>query len=32
MDLSGVIPVRDEAANVVPLVAEIGAARDGLLE
>src|SRR5690349_24882021 len=32
MDLSVVIPVRDEAANVVPLVAEIGAALDGLLE
>jgi dolichol-phosphate mannosyltransferase len=32
MDLSVVIPVRDEAANVAPLVAEIRAALDGLLE
>jgi len=31
MDLSVVIPVRDEAANVAPLVAEIRAALDGLL-
>ena len=32
MDLSVVIPVRDEAANVVPLVAELRAALDGLLD
>jgi len=31
MDLSVVVPVRDEAANVAPLVAEIRAALDGLL-
>ena len=31
MDLSVVIPVRDEAANVARLVAEICAALDGLL-
>jgi dolichol-phosphate mannosyltransferase len=31
MDLSVVVPVRDEAANVVTLVAEIRAALDGLL-
>src|SRR5689334_105086 len=31
MDLSIVIPVKDEAANVAPLVAEIRAALDGLL-
>ena len=32
MDLSVVIPVKDEAANVVPLVAELRAALDGLLD
>jgi dolichol-phosphate mannosyltransferase len=32
MDLSVVIPVKDEAANVAPLVAEIRAALDGLLD
>ena len=32
MDLSVVIPVRDEAANVAPLVAELRAALDGLLD
>ena len=32
MDLSIVIPVRDEAANVAPLVAELRAALDGLLD
>src|ERR1700749_3431394 len=32
MDLSVVIPVRDEAANVAPLVAELRAALDGMLE
>ena len=32
MDLSVVIPVRDEADNIAPLVAEIGAALDGVLE
>ena len=31
MDLSIVIPVRNEAGNVAPLVVEIGAALDGLL-
>ncbi|HZU91327.1 MAG TPA: glycosyltransferase family 2 protein [Stellaceae bacterium] len=31
MDLSVVIPVRNEAENMAPLVAEIGAALDGLL-
>ena len=31
MDLSIIIPVKDEAANVVPLIAEIRAALDGLL-
>src|SRR5947209_11769402 len=31
MDLSVVIPVKDEAANVAPLVAELRAALDGLL-
>jgi dolichol-phosphate mannosyltransferase len=31
MDLSVVVPVRNEAANVAPLVAEIRAALDGLL-
>jgi dolichol-phosphate mannosyltransferase len=31
MDLSVVIPVRNEAANIAPLVAEIRAALDGLL-
>ena len=32
MDLSVVIPVKDEAANVAPLVAELRAALDGLLD
>ena len=32
MDLSIVIPVKDEAANVAPLVAELRAALDGLLD
>src|SRR5947209_14232186 len=32
MDLSVVIPVKDEAANVAPLVAELRAAFDGLLD
>src|SRR5437868_14270612 len=32
MDLSVVIPVKDEAANVASLVAEVRAALDGLLE
>jgi dolichol-phosphate mannosyltransferase len=32
MDLSIVIPVRNEAENIAPLVAEIGAALDGLAE
>jgi dolichol-phosphate mannosyltransferase len=32
MDLSVVIPVKDEAANVGPLVAELRAALDGLLD
>jgi dolichol-phosphate mannosyltransferase len=32
MDLSVVIPVRNEAGNIAPLVAEIGAALDGLLD
>src|SRR6202045_3760547 len=32
MDLSVVIPVRDEAAHVAPLVAELRAALDGLLD
>jgi dolichol-phosphate mannosyltransferase len=31
MDLSVVIPVRNEAENIAPLVAEIGAALDGLV-
>src|SRR5436305_1967988 len=31
MDLSIVIPVRNEAGNIAPLVAEIGAALDGVL-
>lgn len=31
MDLSVVIPVRNEAGNIAPLVAEVGAALDGLL-
>ena len=32
MDLSIVIPVRNEAGNITPLVAEIGAALDGVLD
>src|SRR5258708_39402655 len=32
MDLSVVIPVKDEAANVAPLVAELRAALDGFLD
>jgi dolichol-phosphate mannosyltransferase len=32
MDLSVVIPVKDEAGNIAPLVAEIAAALDGLVE
>ena len=32
MDLSVVIPVKDEAANVAPLVTELRAALDGLLD
>jgi dolichol-phosphate mannosyltransferase len=32
MDLSVVIPVRDEAENIAPLVAEIGAALDGVVD
>jgi dolichol-phosphate mannosyltransferase len=32
MDLSVVIPVRNEAGNIAPLAAEIGAALDGLLD
>ena len=32
MDLSVVIPLKDEAANVAPLVAELRAALDGLLD
>src|SRR4051794_13200376 len=32
MDLSIVIPVRNEAGNIAPLVAEIGAALDGVLD
>jgi dolichol-phosphate mannosyltransferase len=32
MDLSVVIPVRDEADNIAPLVAEIGAALDGMVD
>ena len=32
MELSVVIPVRNEAGNIAPLVAEIGAALDGLLD
>src|SRR5436305_9820133 len=32
MDLSVVIPVKNEAGNIAPLVAEIGAALDGRLE
>ena len=32
MDLSVVIPVRDEADNIAPLVEEIRAALDGLVE
>ena len=32
MDLSVVIPVKDEAGNISPLVAEIAAALDGTLE
>jgi dolichol-phosphate mannosyltransferase len=32
MDLSVVIPIKDEAANVAPLVAELRAALDGLLD
>src|SRR3954447_25326949 len=32
MDLSVVIPVKNEAGNIAPLVAEIGAALDGHLD
>ena len=32
MDLSVVIPVKNEAGNIAPLVAEIAAALDGLVD